>query len=78
MIAPKSSESFYSVQRPEKQVNNLFLDETERVKSMIDEYIKNLDKVSNLKDLSSPEAVLVEIKANKKCIELLTQLKKQI
>lgn len=78
MIAPKSSESFYSVQRPEKQVNNLFLDETEKVKSMIDEYIKNLDKVSNLKDLSSPEAVLVEIKANKKCIELLTQLKKQI
>ena len=64
MIAPKSSESFYSVQRPEKQVNNLFLDETE--------------KVSNLKDLSSPEAVLIEIKANKKCIELLTQLKKQI
>lgn len=78
MIAPKSSESFYSVQRPEKQVNNLFLDETEKVKSMIDEYIKNLDKVSNLKDLSSPEAVLIEIKANKKCIELLTQLKKQI
>nr|DAW04692.1 MAG TPA: hypothetical protein [Caudoviricetes sp.] len=78
MIAPKSSESFYSVQRPEKQVNNLFLDETEKVKSMIDEYIKNLDKVSNLKELSSPEAVLVEIKANKKCIELLTQLKKQI
>jgi len=78
MIAPKSSESFYSVQRPEKQENNFFLDETEKVKSMIDEYIKNLDKVSNLKDLSSPEAVLVEIKANKKCIELLTQLKKQI
>lgn len=78
MIAPKSSESFYSVQRPEKQVNNLFLDETEKVKSMIDEYIKNLDKVSNLKELSSPEAVLIEIKANKKCIELLTQLKKQI